>query len=173
MFSLLNDVTSINPSISVKLPDPNSNDRVLETELRRSKRRWFEIDFGPDFITAFLIESFNSSGVDVITEEFVSNFSIEEDPKTYQEAIKSIDATFWKEAIKSEIDSLESNKTWELIDLPKGCKPISSKWILKRKLRADGSIDKYKARLVSRGFDQGKGIDYFDTYSPVTKIATI
>jgi len=88
------DVTSINPSISVKLSDPNSNDRVLETEPRRSKRRRVEINFGPDFITAFLIESFNSSGVDVITEEFVSNFLIEEDPKTYQEAIKSIDATF-------------------------------------------------------------------------------
>jgi len=60
-----------------------------------------------------------------------------------------------------------------LTDLPKGCKPISSKWIFKKKLRADGSIDKYKARLVIRRFDQRKAIDYFDTYSPVTKIATI
>jgi len=74
-----------------------------------------------------------------------------------------MDATFWKEAIKSEIDLLESNKTWELTDLPNGCRPISSKWIFNKKLRADGSIDKYKARLVIRGFDQRKGIDYFDT----------
>ena len=44
---------------------------------------------------------------------------------------------------------------------------------LQKKLRSDGPIDKYKARLVIRGFDQKKGIDYFDTYSPVTKIATI
>jgi len=88
------NMTSINPSISVKLPDPNYNNRVLETEPRSSKRRRVEINFGPDFITAFLIESFNRSGVDVITEEFVPNFLIEEDPKTYQEAIKSIDATF-------------------------------------------------------------------------------
>ena len=54
------------------------------------------------------------------------NFLIEEDLKTYQEPVRSIDAIFWKEAIKSEIDSLKSNKTWELTDLPKGCRPISS-----------------------------------------------
>ena len=63
---------------------------------------------------------------------------------------------FWEEAIKSEIDSLVSNKIWELTDLPKSCKSISSKCIFKKKLRADGSIDKYKARLVIRGFDQEK-----------------
>jgi len=60
-----------------------------------------------------------------------------------------------------------------LTNLPKGCRPISSKWIFKKTLRSDGSIDKYKTRLVIRGFDQKKGIDYFDTYSPVTKIGTI
>ena len=91
--------------------------------------------------------------VDVITKEFVSNFLIEEDPKTYQEAIRCIDAIFWNEAIKSEIDSLESNKTWKLTYLPKGCRPISNKWIFKKKLKGDGLIDKYKARLVIRGFD--------------------
>jgi len=57
--------------------------------------------------------------------------------------------------------------------LPKGCTPISSKWIFKKKLRTDGSIERYKARLVIRGFDQKKGIDFFDTYSPMTKIAMI
>jgi len=59
-----------------------------------------------------------------------------------------------------------------LTDLPKGCRPISSKWIFKKKLRADGSIDKCKARLVIKGFDQKKGIDYFDTCFPITKITT-
>ena len=67
--------------------------------------------------------------------------------------MRSIDANFWKEVIKNEIDSLESNKTWELTDLPKGCRPISSKWIFKKKLRTNGSIERYKARLVIRGFD--------------------
>ena len=102
----------------------------------------------------------------------MSLFLLEEDPKTYQEAMRSIDVTFWKEAIKSEIDSLESNKIWELTNLPKRCRLISCKWIFKKKLRMDGSIKRYKARLVIRGFDQKKEIDFFDTYSPMTKITT-
>jgi len=77
------DVTFINPFLSIKMPDSSSNDRVSETGPRRSKRHRVETNFEPDFITAFLIESFNSSGVDVITEEVVSHFLIEEDPKTY------------------------------------------------------------------------------------------
>ena len=60
-----------------------------------------------------------------------------------------------------------------MVELPKGCKPLNSKWIFKKKLRPDGSIDKCKARLVIRGFNQKKGLDYFNTYSPMTKIATI
>lgn len=60
-----------------------------------------------------------------------------------------------------------------MTDLPKDCGPVSSKWIFKKKLRTNGSIERYKSRLVIRGFDQKKRIDFFDTYSPVTKIATI
>jgi len=157
----------------VNLPASSSDVRDIVTEPRRSKRRRIETSFESDFVTAFLVETFDNLDVDVITEELVSIFLVEEDPKTYQEAVRSIDATFWKEAIKSEIDSLESNKTWEFTYLPKGCKPISSKWIFKKKLKSDGSIDKYKARLVIRGFDQKKGIRGFDTCSPMTKIATI
>ena len=80
---------------------------------------------------------------------------------------------FGRKLLKVKYIHSSQTKTWELTDLPKGCKPISSKWIFKKKLRADVSIDQYKARLVIRGFDQRKGIDYFDTYSPITKIATI
>ena len=65
-----------------------------------------------------------------------------------------------------------SNQTWKLVDLPKGSRSISSNWIFKN-LKADSSIDKFKARLVIREFDQKKWIDYIDTYSIVTKITTI
>lgn len=57
--------------------------------------------------------------------------------------------------------------------MPRGCKPLGGKWVFKKKLKADGSIDKLKARLVVKGNTQKKDIDYFDTYSPVTKITTI
>ncbi|PKI50935.1 hypothetical protein CRG98_028665 [Punica granatum] len=79
----------------------------------------------------------------------------------------------WKEAIKSEFDSILRNHTWELVDLPTGCKPLGSKWIFKRKMKADGSIDKYKTRLVIKGYKQKEGLNYFDTYSPVTRINSI
>ncbi|GKE77150.1 retrotransposon protein, putative, ty1-copia subclass, partial [Tanacetum coccineum] len=77
------------------------------------------------------------------------------------------------EAIKSEIDSILQNHTWELVDLPPGCKPLDYKWIFKKKMKADDTIDKYKARLVIKGYRQRKGLDYFDTYSPVTRITSI
>ena len=60
----------------------------------------------------------------------------------------------WKEVINSEIESILHNHTWELGDLPPGCKPLSSKWVFKGKRKVDGSIDKYKARLVIKGYKQ-------------------
>ena len=59
------------------------------------------------------------------------------------------------------------------MDLPPGYKPLSSKWVFKRKRKVDGSIEKYKARLVIKGYKQTEGLDYFDTYSSVTKINSI
>ncbi|GJU80723.1 zinc finger, CCHC-type containing protein [Tanacetum coccineum] len=78
-----------------------------------------------------------------------------------------------KEAINDEMDSIMGNNTLVMADLPPGCKPLGYKWIFKRKLKVDGSIEKFKARLVIQSFRQNSGIDYFDTYAPVTRISTI
>lgn len=75
--------------------------------------------------------------------------------------------------MNSEIESILQNHTWELVDLPPRCKPLGYKWIFKRKMKADGSIDKYKAGLVVKGYRPKEGLDYFDTYSPVTRITSI
>lgn len=157
-------------TLSSSSVDMHASSSSVVDEPRRSKRPRVAKDFGSDFVTAFLSES---SCVDLLSDELVYAFMIEEDPKTFDEAMRSVDASFWKEAIKSELDSIVSNSTWELTDLPKGSKTIDSKWIFKKKLRPDGTIERFKARLVIRGFTQRKGLDYFDTYSPVTKIATI
>ncbi|GJY91789.1 zinc finger, CCHC-type containing protein [Tanacetum coccineum] len=66
-------------------------------------------------------------GGSVVTEE--------DDPKTFDEAMKSQNVTFWKEAINDEIDSIMGNNTWVLADLPPGCKPLFCKWIFRRKLK--------------------------------------
>ncbi|KAK1612436.1 hypothetical protein QYE76_036109 [Lolium multiflorum] len=60
------------------------------------------------------------------------------------------DADYWKEAVRSEMDSILANGTWEVTDRPYGCKPVGCKWVFKKKLRPDGTIEKYKARLVAK-----------------------
>ena len=69
--------------------------------------------------------------------------------------------------------SLISNRTWKLIDLPLGCKTIGCKWVLRKMLKPNGSINKFKARFVTKGFKQKDDLDFFDTFSPVTSITSI
>ena len=95
---------------------------------------------------------------------------LEDEPQTFKEVVNFTEGFLWKKAIKSEIDSILLNHAWELVDLPPSCKPLSSKWIFKRKMKSNWSIDKYKARLVIKGYKQTKGLDYFDMYFLVTRI---
>jgi hypothetical protein len=75
--------------------------------------------------------------------------------------------------VHTEIDSILSHGTWELIDRPYGCKLVGCKWVFKRKLKPDGTIDKYKARLMGKGYTQKEGEDFSDSYSPVARLITI
>lgn len=75
--------------------------------------------------------------------------------------------------MEEEIQTLVQNETWELVPKPKDVKPISCKWVYKIKCYPDGSIERYKARLVARGFSQTYGLDYEETFSPVAKITTV
>lgn len=140
-----------NVGADLSITDFESSQTQVEIEPRKSKRSRIAKDLGSDFIT----------------------YHIEGDPNTFKDAMASSEAKHWKDAVKVEMDSIVSNGTWELVNLPPGCSTIGCKWIFKRKLKPDGSIDKYKARLVAKGFKQKEGIDYFDTYSPVSRMTTI
>lgn len=94
------------------------------------------------------------------------------EPTTVREAVSRPNALKWKQTMDFEMDSLKTNQTWILQDLQHGRSPISCKWILK-KYKSDGSTDRYKARLVARGFSQVEGVDFNETYAPVVKMTTI
>ena len=75
--------------------------------------------------------------------------------------------------MKEELDVLHKTRTWDLVDLPSRKSAISCKWVYMIKTRSDGTVNRYKVRLVARGFTQEYGIDYKETFSPVARISSV
>ncbi|KAL8104982.1 hypothetical protein AgCh_028950 [Apium graveolens] len=94
------------------------------------------------------------------------------EPQCYSEAVQVNDSVQWKSAMDEEMSSLEKNETWSLTELPAGKKALHNKWVFRIKEEHDGS-KRYKARLVVKGYQQKKGIDYTDIFSPVVKMTTV
>ena len=101
------------------------------------------------------------------------NYCTDIEPRSITEARNSEDAVEWEKAAVEEYKSLVKNDTWEVVNLPQGRKAVGCKWVFRRKRTADGGIDRYKARLVAQGFSQLEGVDFEETYAPVSKISTI
>ncbi|WVY91611.1 hypothetical protein V8G54_037125 [Vigna mungo] len=87
--------------------------------------------------------------------------------------IKALKEPVWRNAMREEIKSIEKNGIWQLVDLPPKKKSISVKWVFKRKLRPDGSVSRYKARLVVKGFLQKQGLDFNGVFAPVARMDNI
>jgi hypothetical protein len=75
--------------------------------------------------------------------------------------------------MEEEYAALLTNHTWDLVSCPPGTNVVTGKWLFRHKLTSDGSLDRYKARWVLRGFTQRPGVDYDETFSPVVKFATV
>ena len=94
---------------------------------------------------------------------------VKQSPQSVREALQSIHGDKWQEAMDSEMGSLKENGVFELVDRPKGKKVVKSKWVLRVKTNEKGEIEKYKARVVAKGFSQVEGVDYDQTFSPTVR----
>ena len=93
-----------------------------------------------------------------------------DEPRFYHEAVKQ---SQWRQALIEEVEALENNGTWQIINLPLGKKPIGCKWVYRVKYNSDGSIHLYKARLVIQGDHQEEGVDYTETFAPVARMTSV
>ena len=95
------------------------------------------------------------------------------EPQTYKQAMKLPDSAQWLAACKAEVASLVDNKVFKCVERPASHPVITSKWVFKKKRNLAGEVEKYKARLVARGYMQAEGIDYTETYSPTLRFESI
>jgi hypothetical protein len=92
------------------------------------------------------------------------------EPNSFEEANKD---EFWKKAMNEELDQIEKNDTWELVPRPRYKNVIGTKWVFRNKLNEDGQVTRNKARLVCKGYTQVEGIDFEETFSPVSRMEAI
>ncbi|RVW28219.1 Retrovirus-related Pol polyprotein from transposon RE1 [Vitis vinifera] len=163
---------------------PQLANENLQVYIRRRKRQ--ELEHGSQSTCGQYIDS-NSSlpeeniGEDRAGEVLIPNIDDSPLPIALRKGVRrcsqhnteALKFQEWKKAVQDEIDALEKNGTWTITDLPVGKRPVGCKWIFTIKYKADGSVERFKARLVARGFTQSYGIDYQETFAPVAKLNTI
>ena len=104
----------------------------------------------------------------VYLQELDYNIGAENDPETFSQAMSSKESNLWYNSMKGEMSSKASNRVWDLVELFDGIKAIGSKWVFKTK-DSLGNIERHKARLIAKRFNQREGIDYTETFSLVSK----
>ena len=157
----------IQPSITSEIviqkphvaPAPIFDDLDLPIAIRKGKRNAYPIS---QYISYDRISEKHRAYLTRISNMFV--------PKDIHEALGDPN---WKKAVWEEIQALEKNGTWDVVNLPKNHKIVGCKWVFTIKQKADGSIERYKARLVAKGFTQIFGVDYQETFAPVAKMNSI
>jgi len=110
--------------------------------------------------------------VDTTSKEPETYSRNSKEPRTIKEAMKMSDRDQWKQAVKDELNTLIDMGTWKLVPLPKGRKAVGCRMVLKRKFNLDGTVSRWKARAVLKGYAQREHIDYEETFAPVGKLET-
>ncbi|XP_074305051.1 uncharacterized protein LOC141639978 [Silene latifolia] len=140
-----------------------SNTPSAVEELGRGAREKFEPAWRKDYICT------STTVINTIEDNPRQSKSSRKEHKELRHYGEALKDPLWRETMRQEIKELESNNTWQVVNLPIGKKPIGCKWIYKIKYKADGSVERYKARLVAQGFTQVEGIDFHETFAPVAK----
>ena len=94
--------------------------------------------------------------------------AMEDDPINFRQALESSKSQEWIDDMNEEIKSMKDNDVWDLVPLPEGVKLIGCKWIFKTKRDSKGDVERYKVRFIAKGYTQKEGIDYKETFSPVS-----
>jgi hypothetical protein len=102
-------------------------------------------------------------------EVYVSEeIQMDGDPTSFEKGMRSAHSSKWLDAMEDEMRSMSTNRVWDLEEIIEGVKTIGCKWVYKMKCDSKGNIERFKARLMAKGFTQRKDIDYTKTFSPVS-----
>jgi len=149
----------------VILDNPQSESAYEAPASKRGRIRRQPVRYNPVFLALAVFDN-------IFHTTFSTSFVDPPTPQNLKEALDSPEAADWEEAIVAEVISLLEKGTFEVMDKPDKA-TVKTKWVFKRKVDAFGNFIKYKARLVAKGFLQKFGVDYFDVFSPVTKLSTL
>ena len=142
-------------------PPPPVSDLDLPIALRKGTRQCTQYPIAHHISPARLSPSYRSLALVILTDSI---------PKSYIEALQ---VPAWKAAMDVEYAAFIQRETWTLVPRPIDANVVSCKWVYSLKYNPDGSIARYKARLVARGFSQAYGLDYHETFSPVARLSSI
>jgi hypothetical protein len=160
---IYNDLIEDGPTINMPfVTEPVVSENVAQPPLAVGQEailRWSSMIRKPSILTDYI----------VYLQE--SDFDIGEydDPITFSQAMNNMKSSKWYDTMKDEMESMDKNNVWNLVELPYGATAISCKWVFKTKRDSKGNVERYKARLVAKGFTQKEGIDYNETFSHVSK----
>jgi hypothetical protein len=151
--------------------DGESHSKLVKEDEVKKKHKRFEISHSKSNMLDRNFETrITRSQSNLLNYALMKRVMKMDEPQTYLEASRKKE---WNEAMEPELNSLVRNDTWDLVYLPKGKELIGTKRVYKTKYKLDGTIDKYKARLIEKGYAQREGIDYTKTFSPVEDMDTI
>ena len=152
------------------IPLSNNEDNTSNDELAINEPNSLQkYDIRSHTNTNYDNNSLDDLSDDELAFSTIQDSNIASDPITYKQAINSYNANKWQKAMEKEINDLKSQNTWSIVNLPKDKNIIKGRWVYKTKLNKDGTIDKYKARWVAKGFQQIYGIDFTETFSNTVK----